>query len=268
MKTTYLQNRDVKEKRKAWIFIFIIFVALSVSNKHLRQAISRSATLAFTPFLKISRLTNERWNNFTFIFKNKNQLGEEVKKLTLEKVELEKEILMFDYLRAENEELKSLLERTNNKELVLASIISRPPQSPYDMIIVDAGAINGIESGMKAIAYSNIIIGHVTEVFPESSKVTLISSSGEETNVFIESVRSGNAKVAAVSVGLGGGNMEIKIPSSIQVSSGDQIITTGTFPFLAGTAEKIEMNLSDPFQRVLFRLPVNLQQAKHITIEK
>ena len=260
---TYLQSKDVTEKRKVWIFIFIIFVTLSVSNKHFRQVVTRSITVAFTPFLKISHLTNERWDNFTFIFKDKNQLGEEIKKLALQKIELEKEILTSNYLRAENEELKSLLAKTNNKELVLASIISRPPQSPYDAIIVDAGAINGIELGMKAIAYSNIIIGHVTEVFPKISKITLISSPREETNVFIE-----NAKVAAVSIGLGGGNMEIKIPSSIQVSSGDQIMTTGTFPFLVGITEKIEMNLSDPFQKILFRLPVNLQQMKYVTVEK
>ena len=259
---TYPQNRDGK-KGKVWIFIFIIFVALSVSNNHFRQVTSRSITAAFTPLLKISHLTSEKWNNFTFIFKDKNRLGEEIERLTSQKTALEKEILTFDYLRSENEELKSLLSRDDNKKFILASIVSRPPQSPYDVIIIDAGTVDGTELGMKVIAYSNIIIGHITEVFSKSSKVILISSPGEETNVFIE-----NAKAAAVSVGLGGGNMEIKIPSSIQVSSGDAIMTMGTFPLLAGTVEKIEMNLSDPFQKILFRLPVNFQQIKHIMIEK
>lgn len=264
MKMIYPQSKDKKSKRKIWVFIFIIFIALIVSNKHLKQVVSRSATVALTPFLKTGKLAGERWNNFTFFFKDKNRLRSEIERLTDKNTELEKKFLISDQLRAENEELKSLLSRTNDKKLVLASIVSRPPQSPYDVVIIDAGSDNGVEPGMKVTVYSSIIMGYVAEVFPKISKVKLISSSDEETSVVIVIE---NEKVAAVGVGLGGGNMEIKIPNSIQVSSGDKITTAGTFPLLVGIAEKIEMNLPDPFQKILFRSPFNLQQVKYVTIE-
>ena len=259
----YPQSKDKKSKKNVWVFIFIIFVALTVSNTYLKQVVSRSATVAFTPFLKTGKLAGERWNNFTFFFKDTNRLRSEIEQLADKNTELEKKFLMFNQLRAENEELKSLLSRTSDKKLVLASIVSRPPQSPYDVVIIDAGSDNGVEPGMRATVYSNIIMGYVTEVFPKISKVKLISSPGEETNIMIE-----NEKVAAVSVGLGGGNMEIRIPSSIQINPGDKIMTVETFPLLVGIAEKIEVSLPDPFQKILFRSPFNLQQVKYITIER
>lgn len=261
----YPQSKDKKSERKTWVFIFIIFIALIVSNKHLKQVVSRSTTVAFTPFLKTGKLAGERWNNFTFFFKDKNRLRSEIEQLTDKNTELEKKFLISDQLRAENEELKSLLSRTNDKKLVLASIVSRPPQSPYDVVIIDAGSDNGVEPGMRVTVYSSIIMGYVAEVFPKISKVKLISSSDEETNVVI---MNENEKIAAVSVGLGGGNMEIKIPSSIQINFGDKVMTTETFPFLVGIVEKTEVSLSAPFQKILFRSPVNLRQMKYVTIER
>lgn len=259
----YPQNKNKKERSGLWIFVFIIFVILAVSNKHFRRAVSRSAATALVPVLKISRSAGERWDNFTFFFKDKNRLAEEIKQLTEKNAELENKFLMFEPLRAENEELKSLLSRTNDKKTILAGIIASPPQSPYDVIIIDAGSDDGAAAGMRVTAYSDIIIGYMVEVFPKTSKVKLISSDGEETNVMI---MAGNEKIAAVSAGLGGGNMEIKIPNSIQVKSGDKIMTMGTFPLLAGIVERAEVNLSDPFQRILFRSPVNLRQVKYVTI--
>lgn len=148
-------------------------------------------------------------------------------------------------------------------------IISRPPQSPYDILIIGAGSENGIKTGMTAMAQDNVLLGYVAEVFPSASKVKLISFPNEETNVLIESSGTGTSTVvSAIAVGRGGENLEIKLPSSLAINSGDQVKTMGNFPLMAGTIEKVEMNLSDPFQKLLFRLPVNIQELKYVMIEK
>ncbi len=148
-------------------------------------------------------------------------------------------------------------------------IISRPPQSPYDILIIDAGSDNEVKAGMLVTAYGNVLLGYVAEVFPTISKVKLISFSNEETNVLIESAGIGTSTaVSAIAIGRGGENLEIKLPSSIAINSGDQVKTMGAFPFIAGTIEKVEINLSDPFQKLLFRLPVNIQELKYVMIEK
>jgi cell shape-determining protein MreC len=148
-------------------------------------------------------------------------------------------------------------------------IISRPPQSPYDILIIDAGSDNEVKAGMLVTAYGNVLLGYVAEVFPSTSKVKLISFSNEETNVLIESAGTGTSTaISAIAVGRGGENLEIKLPSSIAINSGDQVKTMGNFPFIAGTIEKVEISLSDPFQKLFFRLPVNIQELKYVMIEK
>lgn len=118
---------------------------------------------------------------------------------------------------------------------------------------------------MMATAHANVLLGHVAEVFPTISKIKLISFSGEETNVMIESAP---ASISAIAVGRGGENLEIKLPSAIEIKSGDKIMTMGTFPLAVGVVEKVEIDLSDPFQKILFRLPINLQELKYVMIEK
>jgi cell shape-determining protein MreC len=153
--------------------------------------------------------------------------------------------------------------------LQLVPIISRPPQSPYDILIIGAGSENGIKTGMLVMAQDNVLLGHVAEVFPAASKIKLISFSEEETNVLIESAGNGTSTaLSAIAIGRGGENLEIKLPSAIEIKSGAQVMTMGTFPLAVGVVEKVEINLSDPFQKIFFRLPVNIQELKYVMIEK
>ena len=148
-----------------------------------------------------------------------------------------------------------------------AGVLSRPPLSPYDVLIIDLGSTGGVKAGMTVLASSNILLGYVTDVFPKTSKVKLISFPGEETSVVIEA-SSTMEKISALAVGRGNGEMEIRIPSAIEIHSGDQIITPGSSPLNLGAVEKTEINLSDPFQKIYFRLPINLQELQEVIVEK
>jgi len=197
-----------------------------------------------------------------------NKKDDEVSVLKNRVAELESKILMLEPLEKENQELKALFSRPEEaKKYILGAIISRPPQSPYDVLIIDAGSDNGVKEGMTATAFSNILLGYTTDVFSKTSKMKLISFPGEETNALIESVSTG-AKISVTAVGRGGGDIEIKIPSSLEVHSGDRITTPGTYPLMLGIVERAEINLSDPFQKIFFRLPVNLQELNYVMIEK
>ena len=215
------------------IFVLVaVSLILAVFVAPIRQIITKSLMAVSRPFLSLNR-TNFRDNL--------------------------PEILTCPSLPKENED----------KTYILASIISRPPQSPYDILIIDAGYDNEIRAGMLVTAYGNVLLGYIAEVFPSTSKVKLISFSGEETNVLIESAGTGTSTViSAIAVGRGGENLEIKLPSSIAINFGDQVKTMRTFSFIVGTIEKVEISLSDPFQKLLFRLPVNIQELKYVMIEK
>lgn len=270
MTKTYHQNRNIfassaenKKFSKTLIFIFVIFSLLAVTNKNVRNWTVKTIVISASPVFKTANFAFGIKENIIFLFKNKEGLREELNGLKERNIEIENELSLLDYVKKENEELKIMLSRSDKKSYILGSIISRPPKSPYDTVVIDAGSSDGLAKGMKAVAYSNVLIGYVAEVFPNASKIKLLSFPGEEISLIIE-----NAKVSAIGFGLGGGNVEIKMPSSVVVNIGDKIISDGTFHYLLGIADKIETDLTNPFQKIIFRMPINLNELQKIGIEK
>jgi len=256
MKTILLPNKNFPKRNIFLGLILGLFLIFFIFNGSARNIIVKPLVAISRPFLKL----NNWW-------KGNN---DEISKLKQENAELKSKILILEPLEKENQELKTMFSHPRNPPAggyILGAIISRPPQSPYDVLIIDAGSDNGVKEGMTVTVFSDNLLGYVTDVFSKTSKVKLVSFPGEETNAIIESVSQG-AKISALAIGRGGGEMEIKIPSSLEVHSGDRIMTLGTYPLMLGIVEKAEINLSDPFQKIYFRLPVNLQELKYVMIEK
>lgn len=260
MTTIFLQN---KKRRKTRFFIFAILIILGISNGDARTAAVNVVSLLTKPLIEAIGLATDKKDNIFGLFKNKQVLTAELNSLKEKNIVLENKIALMEVSRKENENLKLLLAQSNKKSYIFGSVILRPPQSPYDVVVVDAGLDNGVIFGMRVISHSSVLIGNVAEALPGMSKIKLISFPKEETNLIIE-----GANVSAVGIGTGGGNIEIKIPHSVKVSEGDKIITDGTFPYLIGKVEKIETNPLDPFQKILFRIPVNLNETRGVGIEK
>ncbi|MCK6462207.1 MAG: rod shape-determining protein MreC [Candidatus Pacebacteria bacterium] len=265
MTKTYLQDKGRKKNRKAkvWAYLLIAVIVSGVYLDSVRWALVKTVSTVSYPFVFAGKTVSSKLGFVSYPFKSKGEMLREIEYLESRNAELESQLLLAETFREENEELKSFLGQTNNREYILGSVVFRPPQSPYDVIIVDAGSENGVAVGMRAVAYSNIMVGSVAEVLPKTSKIRLISFTGQETGVLI-----GDSGVPATAAGIGGGNMEIRIPSSVSASTSDKIITGGSFPLLVGAAEKIEADDLSPFKRILFRVPVNLNEIKSIMLEK
>lgn len=265
MKTTLRQNKGAI-KAKLLALALAVFLLLAVFNTSAgRAVISPLMPVAERAFQKAQVIKN--WGNANIsALKSKKNIQKENPELKEKNAELEAKILICDVFRRENEELKSLFSRGNNKKSILSVVVSSPPQSPYDILIIDAGADDGVKNGMQATAYSDVFIGYVVEVFPKTSKVKLLSFPSEETNVYIQPV-GGETQISAIALGKGGGNMEIKLPHSIEINSGDRITNASVFPLIIGIAERVEINLPESYQTILFRLPVNIQELKYVTID-
>lgn len=245
-----------------FVLLFILFV-VGIFNGGTRSSIVKFVSIAVSPFIDFKNLVNIKKDNIFSIFRDKRSLRDERDILKERNVELEKKIELLEILGKENENLKLFLGQPNKKTYVVGSVILRPPQSPYDILVIDAGDENGIKVGREAITHSSVLIGHVAETMPKMSKIKLVSFPKEETNLILEKI-----KLAAIGVGLGGGNIEIKIPNSVKVEIGDNIITDGMFPRILGKVEKIETSPIVPFQKVLFRVPINLNETRYVGIEK
>ncbi len=144
---------------------------------------------------------------------------------------------------------------------VVASVISRPPQSPYDVILVDAGSREGVTVGAHVYLPEGPALGLITETFTSSAKVKLFSTAGEKLDAVLE-----RGSVPVVLEGRGAGNFRLKIPREVEVVAGDRIVSGDTGFSLLAVVEVVNVNSTDAFQEVLARSPLNIFSLRLVSI--
>lgn len=266
MKMTYPHNKKLSNSKK---ILGGVIIALLLLMTFFKEKVSHVISV---PVMTLGQVTISAggdlgtwWKNTLAYFKEKKSLEAENNEIKEKLNELESRKLFCLNTEKENEELRTSLFRANakKKEYIIAAILKRPPEIPYDTAILDAGADNGVVVGMTVTAYGETLIGHIAEVFKNSSKVKLISFPQEETSVIL-----GGSNTAISAKGKGGENLEISLPREITVNNGELITTPGINGLVVGVVEKIESDPSNPFQKIIFRLPTNIRQLKNVMIEK
>lgn len=256
----------MKFRRNKKFIVGIFLIALfffAVINGPVRNFVVGLGVAVFQPFLNFGNSVVNWADGSSYLLRGKETLLKENLVLKDKLAEMEAKFLAYEILEKENKELKEILSWPNKNDFLAARVVSRPPISPYDILIINAGFEGGIKNGMQVWAYDNILIGYVFEVFADSSKIKLASFPGDETSAVLF---SSNSQIIAT--GRGNGNFEIKIPKSIEVNAGEKVVTFGINPMLMGIIDKIEINPSDPFQKLYFRFPFNLQEIKYVAIKK
>ncbi len=211
----------------------------------------------------------ENWSNslqrLSTYFSSKNNLVEENKNLKRSNENLRIALLNKQILQRENSDLRQVLSLTkNSQKFVLGQIIARPNQTPYDILLVDIGSQNHfVKVGDKVVASGQtVLLGEVAEVYGGSkAKVKLYSSYGSQIAINISRLN-----LAAVAKGLGGGNFSISLPKGVGVKVGDIIESPSGEKLILGQVGKIEETATNPYLRVLFKIPVNIYELQWVMI--
>jgi len=263
MKMNYLLKSSNFEDRKKNARKRILFTVAILIILVLIMLTSPVRTLLFSVAKPLWQTENSVFNsNFFSYFKSKQSLIDD-------KVALEQKLFLAgnlmslnDVLQTENDNLKDLLGRKDTKQkTILAAVLVKPPQTPYDMLTVDIGADQNVKVGDKVLASANIYIGEVSEVMAHASKVTLYSTPGRKLSVVL-----GASSVTAEAVGVGGGNFNIFLPREVEVKEGDVIVIPSITANIFGIVEKVNFNEKDSVQTVLFKSPVNISELSFVQI--
>lgn len=99
-----------------------------------------------------------------------------------------------------------------------ASVIGRPPQSPYDTIVINLGINAGIEMGDPVWWPPGIHLGEVATVREKSALVELTSSNDVRHPAFA-------AGVPLMLEGRGGDGMQADIPASVEIPLGTVVLS-------------------------------------------
>jgi cell shape-determining protein MreC len=187
----------------------------------------------------------------------------------------------ISYLEKENAELKTLLGRPSIKNATLATVLSKPPFTAYDTLILDIGLDQHIDPGALVYVPNTLIlasgtsttsegtssnvsatsteihipkiaIGTVSDVFSSTARVELFSTPGKKYDVEV-----GNKHIKESATARGGGIFEIIIPRDAGIAVGDAITIPSIEPIMFGSVGSIISDPARAYATVLFTLPVN-----------
>ena len=163
--------------------------------------------------------------------------------------------------QTEVNKLLELLGRKQDSNTVAVAVLTHPPQTPYDTIIIDAGSSESVTLGSEVSLPEGPLLGIVSEVFRNRAKVKLFSSPGEETNAILE-----RDNMPVTLTGRGGGNFRLLLPRDVRVEKGDKILSTNIVPHLLAVVEEISVESTDSFKEVLARSPTNIFTLRFVFV--
>ncbi|MEK7089004.1 MAG: rod shape-determining protein MreC [Patescibacteria group bacterium] len=269
---SYLLDKKIKRNKLLKYSILIVFLFIFIYFRFsVFNGLSYVSSIVFRPILILGNNIGGKLSNAGAYFYSKRSLLLENDDLKSKLNEQEARIANYNSILNENLKIKEILGRLpigqagkNEKaNMVLASILSKPNQSPYDTLIIDIGAKSGILVGQRVFALGNVPIGRIAEVYASSAKVILFSNPGEITEVVI----SGRDTFMQI-VGRGGGNFEMILPRDFVLEKGTEVVLPGITPYTVGIVQTIISDPRDSYQKALLVSPVNIQELKFVEVER
>jgi hypothetical protein len=164
-----------------------------------------------------------------------------------------------------DEEYKKLDARKIKLEAgqVIAAVLIRPPQSPYDSLVINSGRNDGIDIGDQVYAFTGFPIGEIVNADDSRSTVKLFSAPGSKIEVLI-----GTSTTAAVAEGKGGGNFYLKLPKVSDIKAGDTVVRSYLSPEVFSAIESVDANDGEAYTYAYFKLPINLNSLVYVLVKK
>jgi len=265
MKTNFLSRN--KPKRIYFKHVFVV-VLIFVFGSIFFSLFSGSLIRVLTPIWRGENIIARGFQNLFLFVHSKDSLIKENQNLR-EKIVADELLLVS--MRTSTENQDSLLRnfgRVSIKNGINATVLVHPPETPYDVLVIDAGSFDGVEVGQEVSLAMNSAsgfigpkIGIITEVFKKNSRVKLFSASGEKTNAILE-----RNSIPVVLLGRGGGNFEFTLPREAEISVGDKILSSDISRVLVGVVKDVEMSATDSFKKILVISAANIYTENFVTV--
>jgi cell shape-determining protein MreC len=176
----------------------------------------------------------------------------------------EAQTLQLVQLQDENAQLtKELSYLPNPVTTVTAQVIGKPSDSIFNTLIIDQGTNQGLKIGQLVTVQHNLGIGTINSVSTKTATVGLFGAPDFTGDVLLSS-----KNITIPATGKGSGNFEIHIPREVGVSDGDLLAFPQNPDVVIGVVKSIIFDPRDPFQTVLARAPVNVQQLRFVEVVK
>lgn len=233
MKKTYLARRNalLSSQNISWGVLALAFAVLVLGVRLLAPNFFWQAC---APIFGVSDMLSVDTHAFLSGFGDTAKLAASNEKLVNENVALASENQVLQ------EKIAGLSVLSGGQIIpgIPAGVVARPPESPYDTLVLAAGEKEGVTLGMEAFATGGVPIGTVTSVLADFSRVTLFTSSDASTSGWV-----GSASTPITITGEGGGAMHATVARGANIVVGDVISVPGPGKFPIGSVVRVD---SDP----------------------
>lgn len=239
-------------------FFGLIAIALMFADTRFRylEEVRQVASVVLYPLQRAVQVPGEALAWVGEYFASKRTLAEDNDRLRQELVTQAPSVQGFAALRAENAQLKALLEmRARYAGAATTVEVLYKGRDPFSQkVFVNRGVDEGIKAG-EAVIDERGVVGQVTRVFPRMAEVTLVTDKDQAVPVRIE--RNG---VRSVYFGAGSGRapeLRFMAPNA-DVKVGDMLHTSGidgTYPpgLAVARVEDVERGTGQVFAKITVR---------------
>lgn len=227
-----------------FIFLSIICLITSKINHDFSNKISNIFITISTPIVKIVSFPINGSIDLIINFSELATAKRENIKLREELFKLQNYYLTSLAINQENKELRSALNfvKSKTENYKIARIIGMSHQAFDQKLLIDSGSNRYIKEG-QIIAGNRGVIGRVSEVFEDKSRILLLTDSSSRIPIIASRARN-----RGILAGNNSSLMEILyLPKNHQIAVGDKIFTSSdgdTVPpgLLIGVVKKIDKN--------------------------
>ncbi len=262
MKMNYLLKSKPKNRYPVgMILVVVLFVFLSLLIYMFPDFVRSTSYTIGRPVWLIRDGVMQKFSELKGYFVSKNSLVSENQILKDELSKLRLKEIDYGVLSGEFTDMKNQMGRKENTARIVSRVLSKPPYSPYDTLIIDVGSSDGVFLGNRVYMSDNIIVGIVKNVTQHTSLVELFSSGGVEQEATV--ARTGATFTLK---GLGGANIELEVPKDTDIIWGDVFLYPKFTPSMIGSIYFIDSNSQNSFKKVYVRLPGNVFSAKYVFV--
>lgn len=233
MKKIFLAKRNALLSPRC-VSAGVLALAFAIVVLLLRALAPNMFWKAFSPVFRAADTLAAGNHSFLASFGDVSELSARNEELLKENAALASENQM---LRQNSAQVSALLDATKASGVV-AGVVARPPESPYDTLVLAAGAKSGVTVGMEAFGAGGVPIGMVSSVLDDFSRVTLFSAPGAITNGWV-----GRMSVPLIIKGAGAGTMNASVAHDAGIVVGDIVFAPGPGQLPIGSIVRVD---SDP----------------------
>jgi len=197
-----------------------------------------------------------------------HDLQDENRRLRLQNEDLQSQVVQLQRDSERAKELESALgigQQSGAETRVAATIVNRI-STPFEAVVsIDRGTNDGIRTGMVALSAQGTLIGTVTQAFPGSAFLRLITDSRSKVNAQIQ-----ESKVDGIVRGTPGRGLTFDLAQA-EIKAGDTIISSGlggNYPpgLPIGKVSAVSGSTQDLFRKVTVEPFVRLSTATTVLV--